>query len=109
MAVNLKANVSKATICDANYIGRSAALHHEGHGRVVGTVQNICECTEDDFRGKGWHFILKYVDGDEGCAILANVRQNLVALDVPSTPATPAPVGPKKWKSSKIKNPEMGD
>ena len=104
MAVDLNANMSKATICGANYIVCSAALHHKGHGRVVGTVQKLCECTEDGFREKGWHINLKYEDGDEGCATLARVHQNLVALDVSSAPATPVPVGPKKWKSHQIKN-----
>jgi hypothetical protein len=103
MAVDLKANVSKATIWDANYISRSAALHHEGHVRVVGTVQKLCECKEDGFRGKGWHFNSKYEDGDEGCATLASVRENLVALDVSSAPATPGPVVAKRWKSHEIK------
>ena len=79
MAVNLKANVSKAMVWDVNYVGRSASLYYEGHGHVVEKVSQPCECTVDGFEGKGWHFNLIYEDGDQGCATLANARDNLVA------------------------------
>ena len=91
-------------ILDANYIGRLATLYHEGHERVVETGRKLCECKVDGFRGKGWHFNLKNEDGNEACATSASVRKNLVALDVSSVLASPAPVVAKKWQSSEIKN-----
>lgn len=44
MAVDLKANVSKAMIWEANYVGRSASIYHEGYEHVVGKVSKPCEC-----------------------------------------------------------------
>jgi hypothetical protein len=103
MAVNLKANVPKAIICDANLIGRFTSLYHAGHGHLVTKNRNLCECTADGFKGKGWHFGVKYEDGAIGCATLASVREKLVPLAASVAPETPRPVVAKKWKSHEIK------
>ena len=102
MADNLKANVPKATICSANLIGRFTSLYHAGHGHLVAKIRNLCECTADGFKGKGWHFGVAYEDGDKEYATLciASLREKVVPL---AAPATPRPVVAKKWKSHEIK------
>jgi hypothetical protein len=49
-----------------------------GDGIYVGTVKKLCNCKRKEIVKNGWHFYLKYADGDQGCACVEDVRRGVI-------------------------------
>ena len=51
-----------------------------GDSIYTGIVENVYHCKRKEIVKNGWHFHIKYADGDQGCACVEDVRAGVVDM-----------------------------
>ena len=49
-----------------------------GDSIYTGIVEKLCHCKRKEIVENGWHFHIKYADGDQGCACVEDVRAGVI-------------------------------